>query len=71
VTELPALTTDSFNVAVTPAGAPETAKLTLPLKLFTAETFKVLLTLLPPTTAVRLAGEEEIAKLDTALVRIT
>ena len=71
LTELPALTVDSLNAAVTSAGTPDTARLTVPLKLFSADTFTVLLTLAPPARAVRLAGEEDIAKLETELIRTT
>jgi len=63
VTELPALAVGKFNAAVTPAGTPDTARFTFPLKLFNAETFTVASAAAPPAIAVTLAVEDESSKL--------
>lgn len=52
----------ALKVEVIPAGSPDTAKLTLLLKLFWLSTVMVELTFAPPTSAVRLAAEEERLK---------
>ena len=57
------LVLETLRVAVTPAGTPDTDKLTLPLNPTGLTTLIVLFALAPPTRRVRLLVDEERPKL--------
>jgi len=58
------------NAAVTPAGTPERVRFTIPLRPVGLLTAMVLLTLEPPTSAVRLEAEGVRLKLGVGTTRV-
>ena len=58
------------STAVTPAGTPDSVRLTLPLIPIGFDTVIVLATLVPPTSTVRLEAEDVRVKLGVGTIRV-
>ena len=68
---LKAVVLGALRTAVTPAGTPDSVRLTLPLKPTGFDTVIVLATLEPPTNAVRLEVEGVRLKLGAGTTKVT
>ncbi len=68
--ELVLLVVEGLNVAVTPVGRPDAARLTLPLKPFFPSTMMVVLPALPPVETVRLLDETARLRLGETVIEL-